>query len=226
MDCPTPSVSFGDVFLPRSCPVCGALGGGAVPGVRGPAPATAGPGAAGRRRLLPRPARLRRGRAGARRPAEVPQRPLVAPFPSPGNGPAGSARPARRRRHVGAHHRRPSPAAGLRPGRAPGPGPRPSPPRSLPTAPPPSAGQSPDRSAPRCPPRRTRVPPRPSVPTAGPPGRRRGHQRGHRGRRRPHPPNGWSRRGPRGGRRPHRAGTARGVAGPTLRTCGRVWVCG
>ena len=143
-------------------------GGGAVPGVRGRAPATARPPAAGRRRLVPGPARLRRGRAGARRPAEVPQRPLVAPVPGRADGrPRVADDAALRRRHVGAHHRRPPPAAGLRPGRAPRPGPRPPPPRPLPTAPPPPAGQPPDRPAPRRPPGRPRLPPRPPVARRG-----------------------------------------------------------
>ena len=70
-------------------------GGGAVPGVRGPASSRARAPAAARRRLVPRPARLRRRRPGARRPAQVPQRPFVAPVPrrAPGR-PRGRRRPA------------------------------------------------------------------------------------------------------------------------------------
>ena len=167
-DCPTPSVSFGDVFLPRSCPVCGALG-------AAPCPACA----ADLRRApaLPPPPSVDSCRAllaydgagpGARRPAQVPQRPLVAPVPGraawppswpttprpstssrgrppppPAAGSGASTRPSCLARALARRLRRPLPAAA-----------------------PPPAGQPPDRPAPRRPPGRAprSTPARPSPP--------------------------------------------------------------
>ena len=125
-DCPTPSVSFGGVFLPRSCPVCGALGAAPCPACAAELRPAARTPATGRRRLVPGPARLRRGRARARRPAEVPQRPLVAPVPGRADGrPRGRRRPVRSTSSRGRPP--PPPAAGsgasTRPSCSPGPSP-------------------------------------------------------------------------------------------------------